>query len=155
MGVAIGGTETRDALAGVTGRSSALAGIAYTILTGSQVPTVRSCIASLLILGGIASGREALTLRLVATGALIILILWPEGERAALHVGVQRVQPGQHPGQLVSSEQPSGRQHAGVRPGTRDVVAGQPPVEVRRDGERSQRVSGATGEPAAPQAAGR
>jgi competence protein ComEC len=58
--------------------AGALAGIAYTILTGSQVPTVRSCIASLLILGGIALGREALTMRLVATGALIILILWPD-----------------------------------------------------------------------------
>lgn len=56
----------------------ALAGIAYTILTGAEVPTVRSCIAALLILGGIALGREALTLRLVATGALIVLLLWPE-----------------------------------------------------------------------------
>ena len=47
-------------------------------LTGSEVPTVRSCIAALLVLLGIALGREALTLRLVAVGALVILILWPE-----------------------------------------------------------------------------
>jgi competence protein ComEC len=58
--------------------AGALAGIAYTILTGAEVPTVRSCIAALLILGGIALGREALTLRLVATGALIVLLLWPD-----------------------------------------------------------------------------
>jgi competence protein ComEC len=56
----------------------ALAGIAYTLLSGAQVPTVRSCVASLLVLGGIALGREALTLRMVATGALIVLLFRPE-----------------------------------------------------------------------------
>ena len=56
----------------------AIVGVGYTLLTGAEVPTVRSCIAALLVLGGMALGREALTLRLVATGALIILILWPE-----------------------------------------------------------------------------
>jgi competence protein ComEC len=58
--------------------AGAAAGVAYTLLTGSEVPTVRSCIAALLILAGIAIGREALTLRLVATGALLVLVLWPE-----------------------------------------------------------------------------
>ena len=62
----------------VAAGAGALAGIAYTLLTGSEVPTVRACIASLLILAGIAIGREALTLRLLAVGALIVLILWPE-----------------------------------------------------------------------------
>ncbi len=62
----------------VAAGAGALAGIAYTLLTGSEVPTVRACIASLLILAGIALGREALTLRLVAVGALIILLLWPQ-----------------------------------------------------------------------------
>jgi competence protein ComEC len=57
---------------------AALAGVAYTILTGAEVPTVRSCIAALLVLGGIALGREALTLRLVAVGALVVLLFWPE-----------------------------------------------------------------------------
>lgn len=56
----------------------AIAGIAYTILTGLQVPTVRSCIAALLVLLGIALGREAISLRLVAVGALLILIIRPE-----------------------------------------------------------------------------
>jgi len=56
----------------------ALAGIAYTLLTGAEVPTVRSCIAALLVLAGVALGREALTLRLVAVGALVVLLLWPE-----------------------------------------------------------------------------
>jgi competence protein ComEC len=58
--------------------AGALAGIAYTLLTGAEVPTVRSCVASLLVLGGIALGREAITLRMVATGALIVLLLWPD-----------------------------------------------------------------------------
>ncbi|SKB68460.1 competence protein ComEC [Rhizorhabdus histidinilytica] len=58
--------------------AGALAGIAYTLLSGAQVPTIRSCVAALLVLAGIAMGREALTLRLVATGALVVLLLWPE-----------------------------------------------------------------------------
>jgi competence protein ComEC len=62
----------------IAAAAGALAGIAYTLLTGAEVPTVRACIASLLILLGIALGREALTLRLVAVGALIVLLFWPE-----------------------------------------------------------------------------
>lgn len=56
----------------------AVAGIGYTILTGAEVPTIRSCIAAVLVLVGIAIGRQAFTLRLVATGALAVLLLWPE-----------------------------------------------------------------------------
>jgi competence protein ComEC len=56
----------------------ALAGIGYTLLTGAEVPTIRSCVAALLVLLGLALGREALTLRLVATGAIVVLLLWPE-----------------------------------------------------------------------------
>jgi competence protein ComEC len=56
----------------------ATAGIGYTLLAGAEVPTVRSCVAAILVLGGLAMGREAITLRLVATGALIVLLLWPE-----------------------------------------------------------------------------
>jgi len=57
---------------------AAMAGIAYTILTGAQVPTVRSCVAAVLILAGIALGRDAISLRLVATGALVVLVFRPE-----------------------------------------------------------------------------
>jgi competence protein ComEC len=56
----------------------ALAGVAYTLLTGMQVPTVRACIAAVLVLGGIALGREAISLRLVAVGALVVLLIRPE-----------------------------------------------------------------------------
>jgi competence protein ComEC len=42
------------------------------------VPTVRSCVAALLILGGIALGRDALSMRLIATGALLVLLFRPE-----------------------------------------------------------------------------
>ena len=58
--------------------AGALAGIGYTLLTGAEVPTIRSCVAALLVLGGLALGREALTLRLVAAGAIVVLLLWPE-----------------------------------------------------------------------------
>lgn len=56
----------------------ALAGLGYTLLTGSEVPTVRSLLAALLILAALALGREAITLRLVAAGACIILLVRPE-----------------------------------------------------------------------------
>ncbi|WP_414508311.1 ComEC/Rec2 family competence protein, partial [Sphingomonas melonis] len=49
----------------------ALAAIGYTLLTGSQVPTIRSCVAALLVLAALAMGREAMTLRLVAAGAMV------------------------------------------------------------------------------------
>jgi competence protein ComEC len=62
----------------IAAAAGALAGIAYTLLTGAEVPTVRACIAAVLVLAGIALGREALTLRLVAVGALAVLLLWPE-----------------------------------------------------------------------------
>jgi len=72
------GLALRWPLLVVAAGAGAAAGIAYTVLTGAEVPTIRSCIAALLILIGIALGREALTLRLVAVGALIVLLLWPE-----------------------------------------------------------------------------
>jgi len=56
----------------------ALAGIFYTLLTGSEVPTVRSCVGAVLVLIALALGREALSLRMVATGAFVVLLLWPE-----------------------------------------------------------------------------
>ena len=56
----------------------ALAGVGYTLLTGMQVPTMRACIAALLVLGGVALGREAISLRLVAVGALLVLLFRPE-----------------------------------------------------------------------------
>lgn len=57
---------------------AAFAGIAYTILAGGEVPTVRSCLATLIVLVGILLGREAFSLRLLATGAFIIMALRPE-----------------------------------------------------------------------------
>jgi competence protein ComEC len=58
--------------------AGALAAIGYTFISGAEVPTVRSCVAALLVLAGVAIGREAMTLRLVATGALIVLLFRPE-----------------------------------------------------------------------------
>ena len=58
--------------------AAAFSGIAYTLLAGGEVPTVRSCIATLIVLVGVAIGREALTLRLVAAAAFLILLVRPE-----------------------------------------------------------------------------
>nr|WP_245968321.1 ComEC/Rec2 family competence protein [Hephaestia caeni] len=58
--------------------AGAIAAVGYTWLTGAEVPTIRSCVAALLVLLAIAIGREALTLRLVAAGALIVLVALPE-----------------------------------------------------------------------------
>ena len=57
---------------------AALAGVAYTLLTGAEVPTVRSCIGAVLVLIALALGREPLSLRMVAVGAIFVLLLWPE-----------------------------------------------------------------------------
>lgn len=58
--------------------AGAAAGIGYTLLTGAEVPTIRSCITALLVITGLALGREAISLRLLACGALLVMILWPE-----------------------------------------------------------------------------
>ncbi|MFN3863060.1 MAG: ComEC/Rec2 family competence protein [Erythrobacter sp.] len=56
----------------------ALAGIGYTLLTGAEVPTIRSCVAAMLVLFALVLGRDALSLRMVAVAAGLILLLWPE-----------------------------------------------------------------------------
>jgi len=62
----------------VSAAIAAAAGIGYTLLTGAQVPTVRSCVAAVLILAGIALGRDAISIRLIAAGALLVLLFRPE-----------------------------------------------------------------------------
>ena len=62
----------------VSAAFGAVVGFGYTLLAGAEVPTIRSLVAALLVLLAIALGREAITLRLVATGALFVLLLWPE-----------------------------------------------------------------------------
>ncbi|MBX9796141.1 ComEC/Rec2 family competence protein [Sphingomonas sp.] len=69
---------TRVRLPLVAAGAAALAAIGYTVLTGAEVPTVRSCVAALLVLVALAAGRAAMTLRLVAAGAIAVLLLWPE-----------------------------------------------------------------------------
>ncbi|UYY58810.1 ComEC/Rec2 family competence protein [Sphingomonas sp. S2-65] len=62
----------------VAAGAGALAAVGYTLLTGAEVPTIRSCAAALLVLLALSLGREAITLRLVGAGALLVLLLWPE-----------------------------------------------------------------------------
>jgi competence protein ComEC len=78
--------------------AGALAGIAYTVLTGMQVPTVRSCIAALLVLIGTLLGREALSIRLIATGALVVLLVRPGSAcRRQLPAELRRRHYARHP----------------------------------------------------------
>lgn len=62
----------------VAAGAGALAGIFYTLLTGAEVPTVRSCVGALLVLAALAMGREALSLRMLALAAFLVLLLWSE-----------------------------------------------------------------------------
>ncbi|WP_296716438.1 ComEC/Rec2 family competence protein [Erythrobacter sp.] len=62
----------------VAAAGGALAGIGYTLLTGAEVPTVRSCVAAMLVLIALALGRDALSVRMVAVAAGFVLLLWPE-----------------------------------------------------------------------------
>lgn len=55
-----------------------LAAVGYTLLTGAEVPTVRSCLGALLVLAAVAAGRQPLSLRLLSVAALFVMLLWPE-----------------------------------------------------------------------------
>jgi competence protein ComEC len=57
---------------------AALAGIGYTLLTGAEVPTIRSCIGAVLVLAALALGRDPLSLRMVAVAAFVVMLFWPE-----------------------------------------------------------------------------
>ena len=57
---------------------AALAAVGYTLMTGAQVPTIRACVAALLVLIALMMGRSAITLRMVAAGATFVLVFWPE-----------------------------------------------------------------------------
>lgn len=67
----------------VAASCAALAGIGYTLLTGAEYPTVRSCLAALLVLAALALGRQALSLRLIALAAIAVLVFWPEAAVSA------------------------------------------------------------------------
>lgn len=62
----------------VAAATAALAGIGYTLLTGAEVPTVRSCVGAVLVLIALALGREPLSLRMVAAASIAVLLAWPE-----------------------------------------------------------------------------
>ncbi len=58
--------------------AAALAGVGYTLLTGAEVPTIRSCIGAILLLLALALGRDPLSMRMVAVAAFVVLVFWPE-----------------------------------------------------------------------------
>ncbi len=56
----------------------AMGAVFYTWLTGAEVPTIRSCIAALLVLAALVAGRDPLSMRLLAIGATFVIVFWPE-----------------------------------------------------------------------------
>lgn len=68
----------RISVGAVAAVGGAVAAIFYTWLSGSEVPTIRSCIAALCVLLAMALGRDPLSMRMLAVGATIILAMWPE-----------------------------------------------------------------------------
>lgn len=62
----------------VAAGAGALAGVAYTLLTGAEVPTIRSCLGALLVLAALALGRDPLSLRMLAVAAFVVMLFWPE-----------------------------------------------------------------------------
>ena len=58
--------------------AGAAMGIGYTLLTGAEVPTIRSCVGAVLVMLALVLGREALSMRMVAVGASLVLLIWPE-----------------------------------------------------------------------------
>ena len=58
--------------------TAALMAIAYTLVAGAQVPAVRAAAAALIVLIGLSAGRAAISLRAIAVGAFLILLLRPE-----------------------------------------------------------------------------
>lgn len=62
----------------VASGAGGLAAVGYTLLTGAEVPTVRSCLGALLALAAIAAGRQPFSIRLLAVAAAFVMLLWPE-----------------------------------------------------------------------------
>ena len=62
----------------VAAGAGAGAGVFYTLLTGAEVPTVRSCIGAVLVLAALALGREPLSMRMIAVAAFFVMLFWPE-----------------------------------------------------------------------------
>lgn len=56
----------------------ALAGVAYCLVTGAQVPTLRAAAGAVLVLGALALGRDPLSMRLLAVAAMFVMLFWPE-----------------------------------------------------------------------------
>lgn len=54
------------------------AAVGYTVMTGGEVPTVRSCLGALLVMAAVALGRNPLSMRLLAVAAGLVMLFWPE-----------------------------------------------------------------------------
>ncbi|MBC2666397.1 ComEC/Rec2 family competence protein [Novosphingobium flavum] len=57
---------------------AAFVGLAYTLLTGAEVPTVRSVAGAMLVLIAVSLGRSALSVRMLAAAGFAVMLIWPE-----------------------------------------------------------------------------
>ncbi len=57
---------------------ASLAGVGYLFISGASIPTIRAFIMVIIVFGGIMTDRKAISLRLVAIAATIILVTTPE-----------------------------------------------------------------------------
>lgn len=78
IGGLVPGLALRLRLPLVAAGAGALAGIGYMLITGAEVPTIRSVAGSLLVLLALALGRDPLSLRLLAVAAFGVMLFWPE-----------------------------------------------------------------------------
>lgn len=62
----------------VAAGTGALVGIGYTLLTGAELPTIRSCIGAVLVLAALAMGRDPLSMRMVTIAGFLVVLFWPE-----------------------------------------------------------------------------
>jgi competence protein ComEC len=88
---------------GIAAAAATTTGIAYTLIAGSQVPTVLSWIATVIVLLGIALGRDAPSLAMISAGAFFIILVRAE----ALLDRVSRCRSRRSPGWFRSTSRAS------------------------------------------------
>jgi len=57
---------------------AAFTSLLYTLLTGAEVPTVRSVAGAMLVLIAVVLGREPLSVRMLAVAGFAVMLVWPE-----------------------------------------------------------------------------
>lgn len=78
LGLAASGLAARLPAKAIAAVAALAAGLFYLLLTGSQIPTLRSYLMAGLVLVAVLAGRRAITLRSLALAASLVLLAAPE-----------------------------------------------------------------------------